>query len=255
MTPLPPDFWKHVWDWVPITQNLIANVIWLATVPISIAYGRWLSARAVNIHVERIEGTRLARTKPKAMIASFSGYQNTVVPHLSAAEFKAALAAADLTKLPLDETTQSIGPIIRILQTYESLRDLYLVTTRATDGFSSKDSVPLIERYIREKVKHPVAVHEDDASCVQLDDDPNVARQSYLITRKLLRSLRKLRKGEVLVDVTGGFKSMTIGLLLACIDPDQDAHLVGTKYLPSGKPDHVHSVPLLVEFDAHIRGR
>ncbi len=48
---------------------------------------------------------------------------------------------------------------------------------------------------------------------------------------------------------------MTIGLLLACVDPDQHAHLVGSPYLPSGDADYAHSFPLLVQFDAHVESR
>ena len=41
----------------------------------------------------------------------------------------------------------------------------------------------------------------------------------------------------ILVDLTGGVRSMQVGVLLACLRPEQDIHLVGSRYTQDGKPD------------------
>jgi hypothetical protein len=42
--------------------------------------------------------------------------------------------------------------------------------------------------------------------------------------------------------------SMSTGAILACLRPDQDIHLIGSRYHEAGKP--VESFPLLVDMSA-----
>jgi hypothetical protein len=72
---------------------------------------------------------------------------------------------------------------------------------------------------------------------VDLDQDDKVTNDSYEAARDRLQRLESdddRKPKEILVDVSGSVRSMQTSVLLACLRPDQDAHLIGVDYKPDG---------------------
>lgn len=255
------EFWKKVLDAVPLTQNIVGSIaMGVLTTTFGYLIGRGVRARRVTISPYKVTGTDAERTKPKVLIASLSYPKNFALP-LSDEEFREALRSGDLSRLPLSRATPSIGSAVLLLETYrDSLKEVFFVTTRSTGGGSSSDAVPLLQQWARTNLGDRIVIHTDKRYEVDLEEDDRVARQAYdvceLIFNRLAKEKKYQPKGrEILVDVTGGTKSMTLGLLLACLHPEQDVHLVGVHYKPNGDADWSTSFPMGIHFDPRLEGK
>jgi len=233
-----------------LTSTLIAGVL-------GYLVGR-RGHRKVTINARRVDQMGRRRPQPNVIVATFSGYQKrSAPPALSDSEFRSALQEGDLSKLPIDESTPAIGQMVRLLREYQtSLDELILITTRSKTGVSSFDSAPLLRQYAKVNFKKPVKIttHEDDI--VDLDEDDHITNDSYVVARDIFARLEREKRYDpkrVIVDVTGSVRSMQVGVLLACLRPEQDAHIIGTKYGANGEPDYKASFPMLIHFEPMLR--
>ncbi len=73
---------------------------------------------------------------------------------------------------------------------------------------------------------------------IWLDDDALVLGKTYDQMKAVLaQALRlKLSPAEVVADITTGIRSMALGMVLACLDGEQDVEFVGTRYNERGQP-------------------
>lgn len=249
-----------MFDLNSIVNNLVANAIWvLFTFLIVMRVYRWRrTIHPVRIQVRKVEGPELARTRPRIIIATFSGYPGRLVPHLTPDELKGALASADLERLPLSPATQSIGQTVRLIDTYrDSLTELFLITTISKTGSSSFESLPLLKKYA-EQHNPGLIIHGEKELAVSLDEDTQVAESAHAVARRIFDRLQREKRYDpdgsaILVDVTGGPRSMTVGVLLACLRPEQDLHLVGSRYDAAGNPDPASSFPMVIHFEPDLR--
>jgi hypothetical protein len=236
-----------------IVTNLVSSAIWtLLAIPVGLAIGWWRSTRKVmpvSISVRKVNDPPQTWVKPKVLIATFSGYRRP--REMSEDEFAEALSNADLSRLPLDENTPSIGQIIRVLKAYPGLEEVYLLSTRSKQGPSSIDSVSLIRAYV-ESVGMGSKVIADERCIVDLDEDNQVTEDAFRVTKNLISVVRVDRKGgdpnEVLVDVTSSTRAMSTGALLACLRPDQKVHLIGCRYDDQGNVKRDSSFPMILTF-------
>lgn len=57
-----------------------------------------------------------------------------------------------------------------------------------------------------------------------------------------------LKQRDIIADCTGGTKSMTLGVILACLEEDRDIQLIGSEYKPDGWPDGATASPMIFEY-------
>lgn len=254
-------FWNEVLNPVPIMQNLIASAIWIlfAMLVAFAAYRLGRKVHPVRIQVRKVTGPELARTRPVILIATVSPYPRRAAEHLTDAEFAAALAVGDLDKLPLKPTTPSIGQIALVLDTYRhSLEEIILITTMSDGGLSSLASVPLLRNYALRN-NPDLVVQAGPEYAVSLDEDNQVAESAHRVATRIFKRMAKEKRydpdqSRILVDVTGGPRSMQIGVLLACLRPEQDVHVVGMKYdQKTGDPDYASAFPMVIHFEPDLR--
>jgi hypothetical protein len=206
----------------------------------------------VQIRVRKIVGPESRRTTPEVLIATYTGYE--LPPGMDADEFSEALQKNDLSRLPVHEGIKGIGLTVRAIKAYPTLKRVYLITTTSQQGRSSLDSVGLLRTWLSSSTGQAgVEVLAGEEYSVLLDEDDDVADASYRVTKSILESLKREGKykpagSRILVDVTGGVRSMSVGTLLACIRPDQDVQLVGVPYDVTGKPDHGRAFPMVIGF-------
>jgi len=206
----------------------------------------------VDINAIKVTGPEAIRLSPKILVATFSGIFKP--RDMDEATFRQALKDADLNVLPIDENTPSMGSIIRAIKTYPTLKSVYLITTRSRAGHASAESASLFERYCSETFNRSIEIlAKEDYLVIDADEDPQVIRESYDAVKTVFAKMRKIdakgyqpKESRIIVDVTGGTKSMSTGAILACLRPDQDIHLIGSRYDDTGRP--VESFPLLVTF-------
>lgn len=237
--------------WDGLFLNLTYNLIWaILVVGGSLLWIRYQTRRRlipVDIKTRKVSGPE-SGVAPKILIATFSGYPGAP-KGMSNEEYATALRAADLGKLPLNEKTLGIGHTLRSLSSYrDSLEEVYLITS-----LQSRESVDLLRSYA---VRHGISakIHAQPSETLRLEDDAQVTERTHEVTRDLLIDLRKrVKPKSILVDVTGGTRSMTTGALLACLIPDQDAQVIAAEYTPDGRPDGSTSFPLVIQFNPDLR--
>jgi hypothetical protein len=239
--------WGQVW--VAILVNLASSVI---IGILAYAIGRRRGHRNVAIHARRVDSMGRRKPSPKIILATFSGYPRKYAPkELDDAAFRKALSDGDLTILPVNEATEGIGQVLRLLHTYENdVDELILLTTKSKKGSSSIDSVPLLRKWAHGNMPRPLTI---SAEWVDLDQDDKVTNDSYELARDILKRLEReddRKPSEILVDVTGSVRSMQTGVLLACLRPEQDAHLIGAEYNPDGSRGT--SFPMLIHFEPDL---
>jgi hypothetical protein len=57
-----------------------------------------------------------------------------------------------------------------------------------------------------------------------------------------------LKQSDIIADCTGGTKSMTLGVILACLEEDRDIQLIGSQYKSDGRPDGSSAFPMIFEY-------
>ena len=228
------------------------TVLLLATGALGFLLAWWRQRRVVprvDIQVRKVTPVPSARVQPKVLVATFSGYRRP--GDMPEEEFIEALQAADLERLPLDETTPGIGTTIKLLGSYSSLEKVFLLTTRTKEGISSIDAVPLLRAWAK-RAGLTCQIVAEEGHCLDLEEDSQVTRDAFDATHGIFKSLGRRRykpKGsQVLVDVTGGPHAMSIGALLACLGPHQDAHVIGSRYDDAGGPIKGSAFPMLIQF-------
>jgi hypothetical protein len=89
---------------------------------------------------------------------------------------------------------------------------------------------------------------------IDLTDDREVTEAAYVTAKAILESLhdKRVDRSRTLVDVTGGVRSMQVGVLLACLGREQDIHLIGTAYDDAGRPKPGTAFPLVIHFEPRL---
>lgn len=253
--------WPTGWAFLSaVVEGAVTDLVLLAaTGLLAYAVARWRGRRKVHpvkLGVRKVSEAAAGRMRPRFLIATFSGYTGKP-KSMSGEAFAAALEAGDLQRLPLDESSPGIGTTIKLLQTYPEVERLYLLTTRSEEGISSIDSVPLLRAWARREGLR-VEILAKPGHCIDMEDDDQVTREAFDAVEAVFAEIDKAqgaRKARVVVDLTGGVRSMLIGALLACLRPDQDVHLIGTRYNEHGSPIPAGSFPLLIEFRPKLTWR
>jgi hypothetical protein len=243
-------------DWLPsgvtwgqVGVGLMENVFSSALLfVLGLFIGRRKRHRNVKFRVRRVDQMEeRKRPHPKVILSTFTGY---IKPkEMTEDEFRLALREPDLAKLPISESTQGVGQVAVLLRTYaSSLQELILLTTKSTKGTSSSDSVELVRKWAQ-KMSTPPKISEQS---VYLNQDDKVTNDSYQLTRDILEQLERengLDPRDILVDVSGSMRTMNTGVLLACLRPDQDAHLIGAEYKDGTRGS---SFPILIHFEPDL---
>ncbi len=207
----------------------------------------------VDISAKKVTDTEKNRIKPQVLIATFSGMRYSEKMGVSEAEFHELLQQGDWQKLKVNTGTSSIGQTIKAIETYPSLKKIYLITTKSNRGEpSSITSVPLLKHYVAERLNYDCQIIADeDSYCVTMDADDHVVEETFNATKQIFESLGEEYDpvdSKVLVDISGGTQSMSMGALLASLRPDQNAHLIGVQYDETGKFIPNTSFPMIIKF-------
>lgn len=236
-----------------IVTNILINLV---TMPVSFVFGWFrgkLKARSTvwPVEIKTVEITDDAsRIEPEILVATFSGMDRP--KDMDEATFQDALLRADLEMLPINGKTKSIGVTIQLIETYPSLKKIFLVTTRSKEGRASDKSAPLLAKYCSERLGRAVEIVADRPYAIDVDKDQQVIQASFAAVRNVFEAMKRdpmgyrPKESRIIVDVTGGTKSMSIGAILACLRPDQDIHLIASPYDEAGEP--LAPFPLLVKY-------
>lgn len=218
----------------------------------------FLMRRPVGIEVA-IESPRTIRTPEEARQYARRGFigfvplyqpqAGTAAAGLSAEARAAALEARDFARLQVEES--NLRPTIEAILSHASrLEYCWLLTTRGQATRGSTPYASLLATYLQEQKGVHCKFIYGEAYTISLDDDALVLSKTYDQVQRILAQAERLGlpPQEVIADITSGFRSMALGMILACLSGDQDVEFVGTRYNEAGRPEG-ELFPIIFSFE------
>jgi len=180
--------------------------------------------------------------------------QNEAVKALSREERDEAVRNLDFDRLKLEAS--NFKPTIRAIVSHKDrLEHCWLLATTGTrpDAVGSLAYAHLLAEYLKQRHGINSTFYYGDNYAISLDEDSQVLSKTYDLVQQVFREIpNRSTPREVVADITTGFRSMTLGMVLACLDEERDVEFVGTRYDENGKPDG-SLVPIIFSFKPNVR--
>ena len=140
----------------------------------------------------------------------------------------------------LDLPSSNLATTIEAITTHASrLEHCWLVGTTATNPEipGSHIYIPALVEYLRRERNVKCEFHYGTEFNLSLDDDALVFDKTLDLLRRIFRQAESmgLSAPDMIADFTSGIRSMTLGMILACLDGDRDIEMMGIHYNPEGK--------------------
>ena len=195
----------------------------------------------------------------RGLIAFVSLYQpNAQNPQgNTGTDVSARIAAAqngDYTALDLENA--NLAAIIATITAHASkLEHCWLITTTTGDPVtSSLTYLPPLIAYLQEKKGLRIHYHAGEDYIIRIDrNDALITSQTRNLVNAIYREARafKLAEQDVVADFSGGYRSMTLGMILACLNKGRDIQFAGTRYDANAQPTG-EIFPILYNFEAEL---
>jgi len=129
--------------------------------------------------------------------------------------------------------------VIEAITSHSSrLTHCWLIGTSTTDLTrpASQLFIPALVEYLRRERHLQCEFHVGPAYDVPLDDDALVFNKTLDLLRRIFDETHGagISPSELIADFTSGIRSMTLGMILACLDGERDIEMVGTHYDSQG---------------------
>ena len=177
---------------------------------------------------------------------------DTEAEKLSPEERLEAARALDFDRLQIEES--NLWPTIQAILAHSSqLEHCWLLATRGRSVPGSLPYAKVLAEYLRQRGMK-CKFHYGDDYVIPLDDDALVLSKTFQQVRRVFREAIKLGipPRDMVADITTGVRSMTLGMVLACLNGDQDIEFVGTHYNEMGRPVG-DLFPLIFSFEPILR--
>lgn len=190
----------------------------------------------------------------KGLIGFVSLYKNSA---LSKDELKAAIATLDFDRLDLENS--NLKPMIQAIQTHsQKLEHCWLLSTIGGNQEKAPGSLPyakVVAEYLRQRKGVQCKFYYGAAYAISLDDDTNVLKKTYdLLVKRIFQEAFQfgLLPQDLVADCTAGFRSLTLGMVLACLDKERDIEFMGTRYDENGNVTQ-ELTPIIFSFEPQLK--
>ncbi len=160
----------------------------------------------------------------------------------------------------LDLEHSNFRPAIEAVVTHAAkLRHCWLISTVGKDGKTggSRPFVPVLVKYLREvKGLTGCEFHFSHYTVTQAVDSEITGQAKDLIEAIYRRAADKkggirLKPKQIVIDITGGIRSLALGAFLASLSTGRSIQMVGSRYDQDGRPEG-ELFPMIAEFDANV---
>jgi len=198
------------------------------------------------------EERRHARRAFIGFVSLYTPQRGTFADKLTPQEHAEAVRDLDFEKLNLEES--NLQPMIRAIMTHASrLEHCWLI---ATDSVANPGSLPyarMLAEYLRgEKGLERCIFHYGEDYVVRLDDDALVVDKTYSKMQEIFEEAWRLNYTgpEIIADITAGIRTMSMSMILSCLDKEHDVQMMGTHYDEQGRPQDLF--PIIFRFEPEI---
>jgi hypothetical protein len=242
---------------IGILLSILANMLseqWLKLVPGLVIIALVLGAVTLSLYVRNPPGIEVAirapiviRTPQEAQQYARRGFVGFVplytpkrgspADQLPIPERKQAVENLDFDSLQLEESNFQ-PTIVALLSHTSRLEHCWLLSTRGNNSPGSLPYARLLAEYLRQRKGLKCSFHYGEEYSITLDDDAIVLSKTYDQVRRVFAEAFQIgiAPNEMVADIVTGFRSMTLGMILSCLDKDQDIEFVGTHYNELGNP-------------------
>ena len=145
----------------------------------------------------------------------------------------------------------NLEPTIKAILSHASrLEHCWLLSTTGKNYPGSLPVAKLLAEYLKQSKGLKCKFHFGADESITLDDDALVLSKTYDLVHKVFAKAEKLGipAKDMVANITTGFRSMTLGMVLACLDRDRDIEFIGTHYSETGQPSQ-ELVPITFSFE------
>ena len=167
------------------------------------------------------DGTRARKKKALiGLVSTFKGYgdaQHSKTKTLL--DYERMIDQDSSGTNPPDFTKTNLGPLIAVIEEYENLEKIWLITTD-----ESRASANLLKKYFvkYKNFRDDNIVYGKDWSIKNAftTNTPNDIKGLVLEAQN--QAKRDYTPKQIVTDITGGVKGMQVGAILACVNPNMD---------------------------------
>jgi len=241
-------------------QYMVWSVVIFIVIIIAHFAIKWRQNVDVDLDVDPIrDETAQKQLARKGLIIFLSLYRQLPgkAQPLTPQQINLAAKNCDYKTLGLADTTgTTFGHQINAIKAHISkLQHCWIICTRtAGEGkHQSLDYVPVFVEFIQKEVAPNLQMHYGKKYSVLLDDDAIVCRNAYNLVKSIYKKARKLKikQDEIITDITGGFRAITVGAILGCLDKAEDIQYIGADYDEGGNPTG-EMFPMIVQYKPEI---
>ena len=156
----------------------------------------------------------------------------------------------------LDLENSNLQPVIEAICSHKSeLQHCWLVGTTNTE--KAKGSImyqDVLIEFLRKEKGVNCEFYFGEEYAIPVDDDALICEKTYKMIKEIFgrASSFGLQVKDIIADFTGGMRSMVAGMVLSCLDRDNDIQLVGTKYNSIAQPEGP-LFPIHISFEPEIK--
>lgn len=168
-----------------------------------------------------------------------------------------ALATLDYSTLGFGNiNATNFGHATFAIQTHLSrLRYCWLVTSKSQTrpNQSSHRFLDVYKEFLKKEVIKDKEITFLAPPPVDVDDDVGVCEQAAEAIQKIFREAKtkyKLKPSQMIVDVTPGTKSMTIGAVLGALSKEKDVQVITAEYDQWGQPSKL--LPVIIKYEPKL---
>lgn len=152
-------------------------------------------------------------------------------------------------------TTSNLHTLLTAIKAHgSSLEHIWLLGTADPEQGKGSGSIfePLTEYILRNQeslgIEKKVEIHHLEP--IPMNYDTQVTECARRAVDEVFDHAADygLKQRDIIADCTGGTKSMTLGVILACLEEDRDIQLIGSEYKPDGWPDGATASPMIFEY-------
>lgn len=196
-----------------------------------------------------LDSDRYARRGLVGFVPLYNPMDGNPAKDLKPAERRAAVMNKDLDKLCLDMNSNFRPTITAIRAHAPKLEHVWLIATQGRAG--SEADAEVLAEYLRRAPDLKCQVHTGRYA-VHLDDDINITRKVRDNVKEIFNEAARdwgIAENEMVCDITSGIRSMPLGMILACVNEDQDIEFVGGHYDEDGKVIDEKLTPAIYQFE------
>ncbi len=230
---------------------LAALYYWTRTHPAEIIF-----RPPIPLH-NALDRERYARRGLIAIVSLYNPQHHSPAATLTPAQRLAAAQAGDYTTLNFLQS--NYAPLIKAATSHsKNLDHCWLISTRAASNdpaISSHTYVPALVNYLRTQLPSTCQFygHQDNSLVIPIENDLRITASIHDIIQGIYRQARAagLSENDIVADITGGFRSLPLGMILACLDKERIIQFVGTAYDANAQPTG-DLFPILFTFEVDL---